>query len=109
MKKIINNKLYNTDTAESLGQKEWGEPTDFYYIFESLYRTSKGNFFLYRKVGAGSEFAKPIGNNSWVPREDIEAFGEKELECSQDVSCLLRKKPDARKRSKSTANILMEV
>ncbi len=78
MKKIINNKLYNTDTAESLGQKEWGEPTDFYYIFESLYRTSKGNFFLYRKVGAGSEFAKPIGNNSWVPREDIETLDKEQ-------------------------------
>lgn len=78
MKKIINNKLYNTDTAELLGQKEWGEPMDFYYIFESLYRTSKENFFLYRKVGAGSEFAKPIGNNSWVPREDIEALDKEQ-------------------------------
>lgn len=57
MKKIIHNKLYNTDTSELLGQKEWGEPMDFYYIFESLYRTSKGNYFLHGSGGPQSKYS----------------------------------------------------
>ena len=40
MKKIVDNKLYDTDTAESLG--EWRHT----FRRHSLYRTKKGAFFV---------------------------------------------------------------
>ncbi|SHK06544.1 hypothetical protein SAMN02745975_03562 [Geosporobacter subterraneus DSM 17957] len=47
MKKIINRKVYNTETAELLG-KYWNSlgNDDFNYLHEELYITKKGNMFL---------------------------------------------------------------
>lgn len=46
MKKIINGKLYNTETAKKLG--DWESDQDYrglYHEEESLYRTKSGNYF----------------------------------------------------------------
>lgn len=47
MKKIINGKLYNTETAERIGR--WGKNlpgNDFNYCQKDLYRKKTGEFFL---------------------------------------------------------------
>jgi hypothetical protein len=63
MKKIINRKVYNTETAELL--HAWCNRravTDFSYVEEALYRTKKGAFFLYGSGGAMSGYAVSHGN-----------------------------------------------
>lgn len=55
MNKIINQKRYNTDTAQYIGY--WCNdylPGDLYYTLEHLYRKKTGEFFLYCTGGPGS-------------------------------------------------------
>ena len=64
MKKIIEGKVYNTETANCL--LEWSNgfmPNDFRYMYESIYLSKKGTYFLYYEGGAMSDYAEQIGNN----------------------------------------------
>lgn len=57
MKKIINNKLYNTDTANSLIYWYNDLPSnDGYYYAEELYIKKTGEYFLYGEGGALSPY-----------------------------------------------------
>lgn len=61
MKKIINNKLYNTDTANSLIYWYNDLPSnDGYYYAEELYIKKTGEYFLYGEGGALSPYAAMI-------------------------------------------------
>ena len=66
MKKIINGKVYDTDTAKELGS--WGNGgtwRDFSHIEETLYRKKTGEFFLHGEGGPATKYAQPAGQNSW--------------------------------------------
>ena len=79
MKRIINGKLYNTDTAKEIGV--WSNNYnygDFAYCSETLYRKRTGEFFLYGHSGAMSKYAKSCGQNSWSGGEDITPLTEAE-------------------------------
>lgn len=70
MKKTINRKLYNTDTAEqiaSINVGEFGDPAGYE---EALYKTKKGLYFLCGKGGAESKYVE----------EDIVAIDSKAAE-----------------------------
>lgn len=72
MKKIINGKLYNTETARLVGG--WcnaGGWSDFGHIEESLYQKKTGEFFIHGEGGAASKYAKQDGQNSWSGGEAI--------------------------------------
>jgi hypothetical protein len=59
MKKIINKKLYDTDTAKELAV--WDNdyyPNDFNYAVERLYRKRTGEYFLYGSGGGMSRYAE---------------------------------------------------
>ena len=43
MKKIIDGKLYDTETAECLGFYQHFDGNTFHYLREALYRTKKGD------------------------------------------------------------------
>lgn len=59
MKKIINGKMYNTDTAKFLGEfYSCSGINDFNYIHESLYVTQKGQYFIDGKGGPNTCYAK---------------------------------------------------
>lgn len=65
MKKYVNNKKYDTDTAKSLGTYESGSlPTDFGYLKETLYRKKTGEFFLYGEGGPLSKYGQKIHDGS---------------------------------------------
>lgn len=65
MKKIINGKRYDTKTAEVTAAWENGYMrSDFQYCVEKLYRTPKGNWFLYGEGGAMSKYAQSYGNST---------------------------------------------
>ena len=71
MKKIINGKLYNTDTAKRLG--EWvNDITDnLHWVSETLYQKQRGEFFLHGEGGPSSKYAESIGQGSWSSGEKI--------------------------------------
>ena len=48
MKKIINGKIYDTDTAKEIDSISHGDgPRDFRYYHEVLYRKRTGEYFLF--------------------------------------------------------------
>ena len=72
MKKIINRKVYNTDTAKQIAEAEAScMPSDFQYWCESLYRTPKGAYFIAGSGGAMSRYAKSLGGGSTGGSSDI--------------------------------------
>ena len=73
MKKVIDGALYNTDTAQFLG--EWNNELgrrDLNHVYEELYRTKSGKYFLYGEGGPMSKYSVSTGNNSWSGGEHIE-------------------------------------
>lgn len=71
MKKIINGKRYNTESAEFCGSREYGYPGDLNYVSEELYQKRTGEFFLHGEGGANSKYREEISMNSWSGGEKI--------------------------------------
>lgn len=72
MKKIINGKLYDTETAKLIGRSYHGEgPRDFRHYSEELYRKRTGEYFLYGEGGPMSRYAESCGQNSWSGGEKL--------------------------------------
>ena len=72
MKKIINNKLYDTDTAKEMGR--WSNMADsrnFHWFHEILYRKRTGEYFLYGEGGPMTQYSVSISDNSWSGGEKI--------------------------------------
>lgn len=71
MKKIINGKLYDTDTAKKIGVWDNGyHGGDFKLVVERLYRKRTGEYFLYGEGGPMTQYAEQVGN-SWTSGESI--------------------------------------
>jgi hypothetical protein len=80
MKRVIEGKLYNTDTAQRIASAESSySPGDFAYWEETLYRTPRGAWFVHGEGGAMSRWSEPVGNNARgggsgiLPMSDAEA------------------------------------
>lgn len=72
MKKIINNLVYDTNTAKDVG--EWSNGysvSDFKHVYETLYRKRTGEYFLHGQGGPMSKYAVKTGSNSWSGGEKI--------------------------------------
>lgn len=72
MKKIIDGKLYNTETAKFLGEDSYSNASDFAHWSEELYQKRTGEFFLYGEGGPMSRYAQTIGQNEWSGGEQIQ-------------------------------------
>lgn len=66
MKKIINGKVYNTETAEYIGgfYKGGTSISDFNYIEQNIYRSKNGQYFLYILGWANTEYSTNYWNSS---------------------------------------------
>lgn len=80
MKRVIDGKRYNTDTAQRIaGAESSCNPGDFRYWEETLYRTKKGAFFVHGEGGPMSRWSEPVGSNGRgggsgiMPMSDAEA------------------------------------
>ena len=63
MKKVVDGKMYNTETAEMVASWDNGySDSDFRCCSETLYRTKKGTFFLHGEGGAMTSWASSRGN-----------------------------------------------
>ena len=72
MRKYIDGKRYDTDTAHKVGQYEnMCDVRDFHWYSETLYRKKNREYFLHGEGGARSKYCKPLGNSSWAGGERI--------------------------------------
>lgn len=94
MKRIINGKLYDTDTAKLLGSyhNDFG-PSDFEYFYEELYQKKNGEYYLYGEGGPKSDYAEfqgnvSIGSKRIIPISEDRAkeWAERNLEADDYVN-----------------------
>lgn len=71
MRKIINGRKYDTETASMVAEHESGYPSDFSYVRETLYRKRGGEYFIHGVGNAASKYAEPTGLNSWRAGERV--------------------------------------
>ena len=78
MKKVINRKVYDTETARLVARWSNGYPTsDFNYKYKDLYLTEKGSWFVHGQGGALSSYATSRGRNT-CGGEDIRSLTKEE-------------------------------
>ena len=67
MKKIINNKRYDTETAKQIAETgSWNQgigPSDFNFWAETLYQKRTGEYFLFGEGGPLSKYSEPYETN----------------------------------------------
>lgn len=73
MKKVINRKLYDTETATLVGEysPEGFSPRDFNWWCESLYLKKTGEYFLHGEGGPLSPFSVSYGTGGMKGSEEI--------------------------------------
>lgn len=76
MKKILNGKMYNTDTAKLCSDYS-NDRSDFGHVYEKLYRKKTGEFFLYGIGGPMTRYAVQCGNTT-TGSEQIIPYTEKQ-------------------------------
>ena len=70
MKKIIEGRKYDTDTAEEIATAKHGYKNEFSYYEETLYCKRTGEYFLYGYGHGDSKYAER-GFGGWGPGEGI--------------------------------------
>ena len=79
MKKIINGRLYDTDTAKLIGSWSNGFSfSDFSYCAKDLYQKKTGEYFLHGSGGSLSAYGKLCGND-WCYGQNVIPMAEKEV------------------------------
>ena len=79
MKKILNGKKYDTETATLIGSYDNGCLTnDFGYCEENLYHKRTGEYFLHGRGGANSKYRTYSGMNSWGGGQEIRPLTQDE-------------------------------
>lgn len=71
MKKIINGKKYDTDTATFICSYVFSNCTDFHFYRKALYQKKTGEYFFYEEGGPLSCMGRNYGNNHLGGSEDI--------------------------------------
>lgn len=80
MRKVINGKMYDTETATELGSHSFSHRGDFHFYEETLYRKKTGEFFLYGEGGPLTQYARTVGLNEWSGGERIMPYSYKEAQ-----------------------------
>ncbi len=81
MKRSIEGKVYNTETATEICDISRGHSGDFEHVNAELYVTKKGAFFIAGWGGASTRFAKStsdgngrVGSDGIIPLSEREAL-----------------------------------
>lgn len=91
MKKIINKKLYDTETATFIAGYKYSTRKDFSHVSEDLYQKKNGELFLHAEGGPASKYQKEVGTNTWrgsekiIPESRFNAKKWVEEHCDADV------------------------
>lgn len=63
MRKVIGGKLYDCGTATRVASATNGlRESDHKHFYESIYRTKKGNWFIYGEGGGLTKYREAVGN-----------------------------------------------
>lgn len=71
MKKIMNGKKYDTDTAKKIAQWSNEECGGLFFVIETLYRKKNGEYFLCGEGGAGTIYSVPTAGGGFVGSAQI--------------------------------------
>jgi hypothetical protein len=63
MNKVVNGKLYDTKSAELFCEYSFSNPSDFKHVYEALYKSPNGQFFIEYSGGPMSEYGVSCGQN----------------------------------------------
>ena len=74
MKRIIQGKVYNTDTATRIGSHVRYNRGDFQFEDTDLYKTQKGAWFICGEGGPYSRWSREISSNGLSGGSGIEAM-----------------------------------
>jgi hypothetical protein len=75
MKRIIDGKRYDTETATEVAyHSSGGGRSDFNYYEETLYRTALGAWFTAGEGGARSKYSRSCGQNQLSAGEGIDVL-----------------------------------
>ena len=81
MRKIIDGRTYNTTTSKLVGTWTNGRGIrDFSHQEESLYKNTKGAYFIHGEGGPMSPYKKRVESNSWTGDEQIIPFTAEEAQ-----------------------------
>ena len=78
MRKVIEGKIYNTETAKQVGSDFYFKYGEFQYWCEGLYHTKRGNWFLYGEGGEKFSYARTVEQNASNGGNDITPVTKKE-------------------------------
>lgn len=78
MKKIVDGKLYNTKSAELFCEYSFSNPSDFKHVYEALYKTLKGQYFIEYSGGPMSQYRECCGQNEWSGSSGIRLVSDDE-------------------------------
>ena len=68
---LRNGKLYDTDTAKSIGSDSYSNRRDFNSWSEELFVKRTGEYFLYGEGGPMSKYSRSLGDNQWSGGDQI--------------------------------------
>ena len=74
MKKIIDGKMYNTETATKVADYGEDYASDINCWSEILYIKKTGEWFLYGEGGPNSPYSERCGNNRWCGSSTIKPY-----------------------------------
>ena len=79
MRKILQGRLYDTDTARYIGSNQSScYKNDYRYFEEDFYRKKTGEFFLHGKGGPASRYAERLESGGCIGGEQIIPLPEEE-------------------------------
>lgn len=79
MRKVIDGKVYDTETADYIaGWENEFSCSDFNWYEEDLYRTKNGRWFLVGNGNAGSRYSRQCGTNTWCGSVKLKALTDEE-------------------------------
>ena len=83
MIKIVNNKKYDTETAERIGFDSYGTPGAYGYRCITLYRKQNGEFFLFGNADALVDYDNDL-ELYWYSVEDTDTIVPISLQQAKD-------------------------
>ena len=80
MKKIINGRRYDTETAKLVGYTSYSTPGDLYYWCEDLYLKRTGEFFIHGQGGPMSKYSECLSEDEWGYGHEIKPLSLEEAQ-----------------------------
>ena len=87
MKKVINGRVYNTETAKRLASWDNGlSYTDFAYCSETLYLTKSAAYFIHGEGGGNSRYGEWHGNSGGPGSQIVPLTRQEAIEWAEKLT-----------------------